>query len=138
MTLVVDASALAEYLVAGTLGQQAAERMAEHAGELHLPHLAVVEASSVLRSWVRRREVAPDRAAAALIDLAEFPAERWPSEPLLARMWELRENVTAYDACYVALAELLDAPLLTADHRLARAVTDHCTCAVTTLTVRSR
>jgi len=59
--------------------------------------------------------------AAALTDLADFPATRWPAEPLLGRMWQLRTNVSSYDATYVALAEALDAEMVTADARLARA-----------------
>jgi predicted nucleic acid-binding protein len=76
----------------------------------------------VLRAWVHCGEVAEGRAAAALQDLGDLPARRWPVEPLLGRMWELRDNVTVYDANYVALAEALDADLLTADRRLARGV----------------
>lgn len=133
MTLVLDASAAAEYLVDSAIGRRAAEHMASHAGELHLPHLAVIETAAVLRGWVRRDEVSEQRAAAALVDLADLPAQRWPGEPLLARMWELRDNVTAYDASYVALAELLDAELLTTDQRLARGLESVSACQVTML-----
>ena len=131
--LVLDASVVAEFLLASTVGVEAAERMAGHAGELHLPHLAVIETASVLRAWVRRGEVAEPRAAAALHDLSDLPAQRWPGEPLLDRAWELRDNVTAYDASYIALAELLDAELLTADKRLARGAAGLATCPVITL-----
>lgn len=73
------------------------------------------------------------RAAAALTDLGDLPARRWPSEPLLPRMWQLRDYVTAYDASYVALAELLDAQLLTTDQRLARGLEGVSVCAVVTV-----
>jgi predicted nucleic acid-binding protein len=69
---------------------------------------------------VRQSELSGDRAAAALADLAELPAVRHAHEPYLRRIWALRENVSAYDAVYVALAEALDAPLLTCDARLSR------------------
>jgi predicted nucleic acid-binding protein len=133
MALVLDASVIAELLVTSSVGMLAAERMSEHEGELHLPHLAIIETTSVLRAWVRRGELSEQRAAAALADLVDLPAQRWPGELLLARMWELRENVTAYDASYIALAELLDAGLLTADRRLARGVGALTSCHVITL-----
>lgn len=99
-------------------------------GELHLPHLAVIETTSVLRAWVARDEISEPRAADALADLGDLPARRWPGEPLLPRIWELRDNVTAYDASYAALAELLDADLLTADRHLARGVRGRTSCNV--------
>ena len=67
----------------------------------------------------QRGEIEPDVAAAALVDLAEFPFERHADDHLLPRVWQLRDNLTAYDAIYVVLAELLDAPLLTLDAALA-------------------
>jgi predicted nucleic acid-binding protein len=70
---------------------------------------------------VRAGEVSPDRAAEALADLADFDLHRHPHIDLLTRAWKLRENVTAYDAMYVALAEALDAPIVTCDAPLARA-----------------
>lgn len=66
------------------------------------------------------------RAALALTDLVELPLRRAPHRPLLARCWELRENLTVYDATYVALAEVLDAVLLTADERLANSPGPRC------------
>lgn len=129
MALVIDASALAEYLVGGPLGV-AASAVLGHVRAIHLPHLAIVETTSVLRGWVLGGHLPPERARAALTDLAAFPGTRWPAEPLLPRVWELRDNLSAYDATYVALAEALDATLLTADARLARAVHGHATCGV--------
>ncbi|ACZ32164.1 PilT protein domain protein [Xylanimonas cellulosilytica DSM 15894] len=118
--LVVDASALAEYLVSSAAGQAIGEELRAHDGALHVPHLAVVETVSVLRGLVLGGFLTAERAAAALADLADLPAERWPSEPLLPRIWELRSNLSAYDATYVALAEALDADVVTRDARLAR------------------
>jgi len=131
--LVVDASALAEFLLGSERGKVAGEQFRRNEGAIHIPHLAVVEVASVMRAWVLRGTLAPDRAAGALEDLAEFPARRWPAEPFLPWIHALRENVSAYDAIYVALAEGLGADLLTGDARLARAVAAVSTCRVVTL-----
>lgn len=118
--VVLDASILAEMLTGTSLGMTAHRLIRQRGGDLHVPHLAVVETTSVLRAWVRGGEVPETRAASALADLGAFPARRWPAEPLLPRMWELRDNISTYDASYIALAEVLGANLLTADRRLAR------------------
>jgi predicted nucleic acid-binding protein len=94
--------------------------------KLAAPHLVDVEVGSALRRLVRGGGVPERRARLALADLADLPVERAPAVPLLPRCWELRENVTFYDAAYVALAELLDVPLLTADERLPRASGPRC------------
>ncbi len=86
--------------------------------------------ASVLSEYLVGSRLPADRAAVALDDLADFPAHRWPAEPLLPRIWELRDNLTAYDATYVALAESLDATLLTADVRLARGAEGRARCPV--------
>lgn len=133
--LVVDASALAEYLLGTPAGEEVADRLAEHArGGLHVPHLAVVETASVVRGWERSGQIFPRRAAAALVDLVDFPAVRWAADPLVPRIWELRANLTAYDATYIALAEELSTPLLTGDRRLARGAAPLARCPI--LTVR--
>ena len=75
----------------------------------------------MLRRYAAAGEIDQDRGRAALQDLADFPLRRYPHDLLLPRIWALRHNVTAYDAAYVALAEALDAPLLTRDRRLAAA-----------------
>lgn len=85
------------------------------------------EVASALRGLAQRSAVIRDAGHAALRHLANFPIRRMPLAPLLQRMWELRENVTAYDAAYVALAEQLEAPLITADGRLAVAHGPRCT-----------
>lgn len=133
MPTVLDASVIAEYLVGSATGLAVAGRMARHAGDLHIPHLAAVETTSVMRAWATRGELAPGRAEAAVADLRDLPARRWPAEPLLPRVWALRSNLTAYDATYVALAEALNAELLTADLRLARGLDGVSPCRVVTL-----
>jgi predicted nucleic acid-binding protein len=123
VTAVVDASALVEYLAGLGRGERVAAVVEEH-DDLHLPGIAAVEAASALRGLVRRGQLDEARARLALDDLTAFPAERWPAEPLLARMWELRGTLSAYDATYVALAEALGADLVTCDERLGRAAGD--------------
>jgi len=98
--------------VAGRLGT---------AGGLHAPHLLAVEVAQVVRRYVAAGQVPPARGAAAVADLADLDVALYPHEALLPAVWRLRRNLTAYDAVYVALAEVLDAPLLTLDRRLATA-----------------
>jgi predicted nucleic acid-binding protein len=88
---------------------------------LHVPHLADVEVAQALRRYVREGELDAASAASALEDLRSLDLERHAHEPLLDRIWALRENLTAYDVAYVALAEPLDTIVLTCDGRLARA-----------------
>lgn len=85
-----------------------------------------MEVTSALRRRVRLGQTDAEVATDVLDDLANLAAIRWEHTPLLRRVWELRENVTAYDAVYVVLAELLDAPLVTGDARLARAAGLRC------------
>ena len=119
--IVVDASALLEFLLQTPLGTRVEARLFRDQDEFHAPHLADVEVTQGLRRLVRTGEVSPDRAADVMADLADFDLHRHPHLDLLTRAWKLRENVTAYDACYVVLAEMLDAQLVTSDVRLARA-----------------
>ena len=130
--IVLDASATVELLFRSTLGAQVAERIGSPAVSLHAPHLLSVEVTQVLRRLVRREQLSAARAAEAVVDLGDLDIARYEHEPLLVRMWELRPNLTAYDAAYVALAELLDAPLLTTDVRLARSPGARCTFEVLT------
>jgi predicted nucleic acid-binding protein len=92
---------------------------------LHAPHLVDVEVTHALRRYAAAGDIDRERGSAALADLADFPVRRYPHTVLLPRVWELRSNFTAYDAVYVALAEALDASLLTRDHRLAAAAKRH-------------
>jgi len=119
--IVLDASALVELLLGSELGRAVGARIADPELGLHAPHLADVEVAQALRRYVREGLLEAPAAEAALAELRALDLERHSHEPLLERVWALRENVTAYDAVYVALAEALDAPLLTCDGRLARA-----------------
>ena len=98
-----------------------AERVRAPQESLHAPHLLDVEVAQVLRRFVLRGLVEEERAAEALLDLRDLDVTRYPHDVLLPRMWQLRENFSAYDAAYLALAESLDALLLTTDQRLSRA-----------------
>jgi predicted nucleic acid-binding protein len=119
--IVIDASALVEFLLQTPLGTRVEARLFRDQKELHSPHLADVEVTQGLRRLVRAGEVSPDRAVEALADLADLDLHRHPHLDLLTRAWKLRENITAYDAMYVALAEALDALIVTCDAPLAKA-----------------
>jgi predicted nucleic acid-binding protein len=124
--LVVDASVLATALADdGADGDAARDRLR---GEtLAAPELIDLEVASVLRRQLAGRKLDLRRAQMALLDLHDLPLIRAAHRPLLARCWELRANLSTYDAAYVAVAEALDVPLLTADARLARAPGTRCT-----------
>jgi len=119
--IVLDASALLEFLLQTPLGSRVEARLFRDDDELHSPHVVDVEVSQALRRLVRRAEMSPGRAAEAIADLAEVDLHRHPHLDLLARAWKLRENITAYDAMYVTLAEALGASLVTCDAALAKA-----------------
>jgi predicted nucleic acid-binding protein len=119
--IVLDASAVIELLLNTDRGGLVAQRISDPAESLHAPHLLSVEVAQVLRRFVLSNSVEPEIAVAALEDLAALDVARYEHEPFLGRVWDLRENMTAYDAVYLALAEMLDAPLLTFDERLAAA-----------------
>ena len=123
--IVVDASVLAPALADdGCDGDRARARLS---GErLVAPALVDLEVVSVLRRAARAGRLPDRRADQALDDLAALPLRRAAHRPLLARVWDLRENLTAYDAAYVALAEELDAPLWTLDRRLVAASGPRC------------
>ncbi len=118
--LVVDASVVLEVLLRTPRGQRIAPRLLASRETLCAPHLLDVEVAQVLWRYARAGELDDLRGRAALEDLADLPLERYPHTLLLARVWELCHNLTAYVAVYVALAELLDVPLVTCDRRLAR------------------
>jgi len=123
--LVVDASVLAPALADdGPDGDAARARL--RGQSLAAPELIDLETTSVIRRQSRAGHLDLRRAGLALTDLVELPLRRAPHRPLLARCWELRENLTVYDAAYVALAEILDVVLLTADGRLAKAPGSRC------------
>ena len=116
---VIDASAATEYLLRTPLGIKV-EATIEQAS-LIAPELLDVEVLSVLRRAVLRRQITEQRALLAIEDLADWSVDRLPHRPLVWLAWQLRSNVSAYDALYVAAARLSNAPLLTADGPLARA-----------------
>lgn len=118
--IVLDASALVELLLGTASGRAIAERISAPVESLHIPHLADVEVAQALRRLVRQGEIAAGAAREAIENLRALDLERHAHEPLLDRVWALRANLTAYDAVYMALAEALDAPLLTGDAVLAR------------------
>jgi predicted nucleic acid-binding protein len=104
--IVLDASAVVELLLNTENGALVKDRIADPMESLHAPHLLGVEVMQVMRRYVATGSVANDLAEAALDDLAALDVAHYAHEPLLRRVWELRENVTAYDAVYVALAEV--------------------------------
>lgn len=118
---VLDASAAIELLMWRPAGVALAGSIASREVELHAPALLDLEVANAFRRWVLHGWVDEDRAAGALIVLTSMDIHRHDHLLLMSRIWSLRENLTAYDAAYVALAELLEATLLTADARLARA-----------------
>jgi len=119
--IVVDASALLEALLRTPAAEAVEDRLFAPGQTLHAPHLLDVEIAHVIRRYAASGDINSERGRTALGDLADFPLVRYPHDFLLPRVWELRNNLTAYDAVYVALAEALDAPLLTRDRRLATA-----------------
>lgn len=119
--IVVDASAIAELLLQTERGIRVEERLYSNAGDLHAPHLVDVEVVSALRRLVRVGELPAQRAAQAIEDLTFLRIVRHGHLDLVLRAWELRQNATAYDAMYLALAESLDATVVTCDRRLGSA-----------------
>jgi len=119
--IVVDASALLEFLLQTPLGARVEARLFRDQDEFHSPHLVDVEVTQGLRRLARAGELSADRAAEALADLVDLDLHRHGHCDLLTRAWKLRENISAYDAMYVALAEALDATIVTCDGPLAKA-----------------
>lgn len=119
--IVLDASALLEVLLVTPAALGLEERLFASGQSLHAPHLIDLEVTQVLRRYCATGDLEPARAQEALDDLGALRLQRYPHDLFLPRIWSLRQNLTAYDAAYVALAEELSAPLLTADKRLARA-----------------
>jgi predicted nucleic acid-binding protein len=119
--MVLDASALVELILSTPAGQLVRERIADPAEALHVPHLADIEVTQALRRYVRAHAIDAGTAAAALDDYRALDLQRHAHEPFLERVWELRDNLSAYDAVYIALAEVMDTTVLTMDARLSRA-----------------
>ncbi|MGH2714379.1 MAG: type II toxin-antitoxin system VapC family toxin [Thermoleophilaceae bacterium] len=118
--LVIDTSAALAALTANDPTPGLVERLT-HDSDLHAPHLIDTEILHALRRLTMKGELTDERAADARTDFAELSLTRYPHHPLSDRIWELRHNLTAYDATFVALAEMLGAPLVTSDARLAGA-----------------
>ncbi len=122
---VIDASAAVAILVdPGATGSWIRQRVGNT--NLHAPALMPYEVQNVLRRLERARTLSRDNGTLANRDLGSLPASVWPHEATMARTWELRHNLNAYDAAYVALAELLDCPLLTADQAIGSAPDINC------------
>lgn len=119
--IVVDASVVVDLLAPSADASRLLDATFETGMAVHAPHLLDVEVAQVLRRWTLRGELSTHRGADALRVLGVLPLTRHAATPLLPRIWGLRDRLTAYDANYVALAEGLDATLVTRDRRLARA-----------------
>jgi predicted nucleic acid-binding protein len=116
--IVLDASAALDFLLRDEANFDWIEQQLRDGGPPAAPHLLDSEVAHVLRKHVLGGRLPDARAAEALADLDEFPLARYPARPLLPRIWELRHDLSGYDATYVALAEALDAPLITSGQRL--------------------
>lgn len=125
MTLVIDASLVVSALVDTSSTGNWAESVLL-AGPLNAPHLMPVEVTNILRRAVARGEITADVASMAHADLLDLRVELFPYAPFASRVWELRDNVTSYDAWYVALAESLGSSLVTLDQKLAQATGPRC------------
>ena len=119
--IVVDASAILEVILNTPVASRVAGRLFAAGETLHAPHLLDLEVVQVLRRYAGAGALTEERGAQALEDLADLPLYRYPHHLFVDRIWELRHNLTAYDAAYVALAEALAAPLVTRDAALLRA-----------------
>jgi predicted nucleic acid-binding protein len=110
-----------EVLLNRTAHERLARRLLDPDEALHAPHLIDLEVMQALHCYQAAGEMSSQRAHQALLAFSQIPLERHAHWPFLERIWELRRNITAYDAVYVALAEALDAPLLTCDRALSSA-----------------
>ena len=117
--IVVDSSVILEVLLATPAAAEIRQRIFARKETLHAPHLIDLEVAQVLRRYVASGDMSDVRGFEAIQDFLDLSITRYPHELFLTRIWELRNNITAYDAAYVALAEALMVPLLTRDSRLA-------------------
>jgi predicted nucleic acid-binding protein len=117
--MVLDASAAIEFLMQSPTGERVELRIKHR--DLFAPELVDLEIVQALRNLLRSRTITHWRGELALNDLSNLALIRYSHEPLVARIWELRGNLSAYDAAYVAIAESLDVPLITCDAKLAAA-----------------
>ena len=117
--MVLDASGAIEFLLNTARGRKVGARLSDDTEVVHAPHLIDIEIAHVLRRYVLDGTFDGRHAARTLRHWRQLDVERYPHEPFLDRVWSLRDNVTAHDAVYVALAEALGEPLVTADRKLA-------------------
>jgi predicted nucleic acid-binding protein len=123
--LVCDASAVVALLLdAGPHGQWVTDAVS--GAELAAPSLLRFECSNIIRRHELAGLVSTDQAVQAHLDLVDLAIEQWPYQLLRSRVWELRRNLSSYDASYVAVAELIQAPLITLDKRIGRAPNLRC------------
>jgi len=116
--IVLDASAALDFVLRDEANFDWIEERLRAGGAIAAPHLLDTEVAHVLRKHVLGGRLDESRAGEALVDLQELPLDRYAAQPLLPRIWALRHNLSGYDATYVALAEALDAPLVTSERRL--------------------
>ena len=119
--IVLDASAAIEWLLQTAVGRQIEKRIYSRQESLHAPHLLDLEVAQILRRLERNGAITLSRAGEALQDLSDLRINRYPHDLLLPRIWQLRQNLSAYDAAHVALAEILSAPLITREARIGSA-----------------
>jgi predicted nucleic acid-binding protein len=118
--IVLHSAAAVDYLLTRTAGAWVEEQLRD-ADRVHSPHVLDIEVVGAIRKRFQLGDLTVERAEEALLDFRQLRVTRYPHRPFLARMWDLRENVTASDAAFVALAQALALPLITTDLRLARA-----------------
>ena len=123
--IVIDASVILEVLLAGAGSPAVEDRIFSRKETLHAPHSIDLEVVQVLRRYAASKDMTAQRGLEAITDFLDLPITRYPHDMFVPRIWELRHNITAYDAAYVALAEALSAPLLTRDARLASSSRHH-------------
>ena len=119
--IVLDASATVDWLLQTPAGRRIESRIYSRHESLHAPHLLDLEVAQVLRRLVRQGILAAKRADEAVRDLLDLRIQRYPHFVFVPRIWQLRYNLSAYDAAYIVLAEQIGARLITRDHRLASA-----------------
>ncbi len=116
--MVLDASGAVEFLLNTAAGKSLGARLADETVVVHVPHLIDLEIAQVLRRYARHGTLSARTGILALERWRSLDVQRYSHEPFLGRIWQLRDNVTAYDAIYVALAEALSTVLVTGDRKL--------------------
>ena len=124
--IVIDASVVADALAEPTDAGERARATIENERDLHAPHLLDLEVTNSFRRRIAASELDLERATLAVADLLLLPLRRYPHGPMLPRIWELRDNVTPYDASYIALAEQLGCVFVTSDARLGAVPSARC------------